>query len=562
MARHNEVATNRSQKVFGCQGEPAPNVAHFIHRLWAYITIGELLEARFQAHDATTCHLLAAKALNLSLEYNFVTPLTSLVMVQPKEASEEPRIQTFITDRPGTITPSSTSRHGLGAGTAQPTLVPKVSPKSRLVKPKFYLTSTTPASARKIPSSKELEPLDQKPSTLSNLTHPKAKISAQQDSGTLAQLTFRTKHASLVPSNSNALLLLKPSMPLHQDASTLLPMNSKTQASLLNPGPSQPKAGSMKQSTLLHSKPGVPSQPKLDGPSHPQPGILISQSLKSLSQTKPGVSTHQIIKYPPQTRASVPDSKTPNNLPYPEPRILLPKTSKIPSPLKPSVLLHQTPLSLLLSKTRIPTPNKPKIPLTPRSAKIRPPPPQSLSTLPSTISSPTSPSRTMTISVLGEPLPTPFHPTLPSLLPLGRLWHQHDLLLELQGTRQILRPSVSEVPTMGLPNSSGPMPEGSPPNLPVLPPSSALPEEVSLLLLPEELELLPELVVESKFVESLNTPTFYTFLTPDKDGEFHGEKAKSQEGSMNGECKELKVYKSYTYSCDPSCLFLDFEPAT
>lgn len=115
---------------------------------------------------------------------------------------------------------------------------------------------------------------------------------------------------------------------------------------------------------------------------------------------------------------------------------------------------------------------------------------------------------------------------------------------------------------MGLPNSSGPMPEGSPPNLPVLPPSSALPEEVSLLLLPEELELLPELVVESKFVESLNTPTFYTFLTPDKDGEFHGEKAKSQEGSMNGECKELKVYKSYTYSCDPSCLFLDFEPAT
>ena len=93
----------------------------------------------------------------------------------------------------------------------------------------------------------------------------------------------------------------------------------------------------------------------------------------------------------------------------------------------------------------------------------------------------------MTISVLGEPLPTLFHPTLPSLLPPGRLWHQHDLLPEPQCTRKILGPSVSGVPMMGLPNSSRSMPEGNPPNLPVLLPSSTLPEAVSLLLIPEEL---------------------------------------------------------------------------
>ena len=68
VAHHSEVATNSSQKVFGCPGEPAPNVAHFIRCLWADITFGELLEAHFQAHDASTHHLLATKVLNLSFE--------------------------------------------------------------------------------------------------------------------------------------------------------------------------------------------------------------------------------------------------------------------------------------------------------------------------------------------------------------------------------------------------------------------------------------------------------------------------------------------------------------
>lgn len=80
---------------------------------------------------------------------------------------------------------------------------------------------------------------------------------------------------------------------------------------------------------------------------------------------------------------------------------------------------------------------------------------------------------------------------------------------------------------MSLPNSSRPMPEGSSPNLPVLLPSSTLPEAVSLLIVPEELQLLSESMVESKFVESLNPPAFYTFLTPDKNGEYHGQEGKT-----------------------------------
>nr|XP_021527221.1 inter-alpha-trypsin inhibitor heavy chain H6 [Aotus nancymaae] len=506
VARHSEGATNNSQKAFGCPGEPDPNVAHFIRRLWAYVTIGELLDARFQARDTTTRHLLSAKVLNLSLEYNFVTPLTSLIMVQPKEASEETRRQISTTAGPNTMMPSSSSRHGLGVSTAQPALVPKaISPKSRPVKPKFYLSSTTTASTKKMLSSKELEPLGESPRTLSTPTYPKAKTPAQQDSGTLAQPSLRTKPTVPVPSNSGALLPPKPSTPSQQNPD-ILPMNSRTQVPTLKPGiPASPKASTVKHVTPLHSKPGAPS--------HPQLGAFTSQSPKGLPLSRPGVSTLQVPKYPPNTRPRVPAPKTRNNMPHPRPGIILSKTPKISLSLKLSAPPHQISTSIPLSKPETPSPHIPQTPLPPRPDRLRPPPTESLSTFPNTILSSTGPSNATITSVL-EPLPIPFAPTLPP----GRFWHQHDLLLGPQKTRQVLGPSMPGVPTMSLLNSSRPATEGSPPNLPILLPSSNLPEAISLLLLPEELVLLSESTVESKFVESLNPPAFYTFLTPDADG--------------------------------------------
>lgn len=82
---------------------------------------------------------------------------------------------------------------------------------------------------------------------------------------------------------------------------------------------------------------------------------------------------------------------------------------------------------------------------------------------------------------------------------------------------------MSGVPVRSVPNSS----EKAAPNLPVLLPSNSLPEAVSLLLLPEELKLLSGSMVESKFVESLNSPGFYIVLAPDEDGECHGQKVKT-----------------------------------
>ncbi|NXT44315.1 ITIH4 inhibitor, partial [Pelecanoides urinatrix] len=55
---------------------------NFIERLWAYLTIQQLLEKSISAHEEDK-KTLEAQALELSLRYSFVTPLTSMVVTKP-----------------------------------------------------------------------------------------------------------------------------------------------------------------------------------------------------------------------------------------------------------------------------------------------------------------------------------------------------------------------------------------------------------------------------------------------------------------------------------------------
>uniref|UniRef100_A0A3B4Z9T3 Inter-alpha-trypsin inhibitor heavy chain family member 6 n=1 Tax=Stegastes partitus TaxID=144197 RepID=A0A3B4Z9T3_9TELE len=82
---------NGSTDSLDCSGG-LEGISSFVHRLWAYFTIKELLLAKLNATDPATQRLLADKATNLSLKYNFVTPVTSLVVVKPDadEASQSP----------------------------------------------------------------------------------------------------------------------------------------------------------------------------------------------------------------------------------------------------------------------------------------------------------------------------------------------------------------------------------------------------------------------------------------------------------------------------------------
>ncbi|XP_078611702.1 inter-alpha-trypsin inhibitor heavy chain H4-like [Branchiostoma floridae x Branchiostoma japonicum] len=54
----------------------------FVERLWAYLTIKDLLKKERAATEEEQQNKLKERALNMSLEYNFVTPLTSMVVLQ------------------------------------------------------------------------------------------------------------------------------------------------------------------------------------------------------------------------------------------------------------------------------------------------------------------------------------------------------------------------------------------------------------------------------------------------------------------------------------------------
>uniref|UniRef100_A0A8C5ALP6 Inter-alpha-trypsin inhibitor heavy chain H3 n=1 Tax=Gadus morhua TaxID=8049 RepID=A0A8C5ALP6_GADMO len=90
-----EVFANGFEQDFQVQGEASVTdwdviypekdyiFGDFTERLWAYLTIQQLLETRFDG-PAEKKSNATAKALEMSLKYSFVTPLTSMVVTKPE----------------------------------------------------------------------------------------------------------------------------------------------------------------------------------------------------------------------------------------------------------------------------------------------------------------------------------------------------------------------------------------------------------------------------------------------------------------------------------------------
>ncbi|KAF1488145.1 Inter-alpha-trypsin inhibitor heavy chain H4, partial [Eudyptula minor novaehollandiae] len=74
-----EANVKEKEQVFQNQSYVFGN---FIERLWAYLTIQQLLEKSISAEEEDK-KTLEAQALELSLQYNFITPLTSMVVTKP-----------------------------------------------------------------------------------------------------------------------------------------------------------------------------------------------------------------------------------------------------------------------------------------------------------------------------------------------------------------------------------------------------------------------------------------------------------------------------------------------
>ncbi|KAM4022291.1 inter-alpha-trypsin inhibitor heavy chain H3-like isoform 2-T2 [Anomaloglossus baeobatrachus] len=83
------------QKEDSVSREQAYIFGDFIERLWAYLTIQQLLEKRVYAGPQEKENL-KAQALELSLKFKFVTPLTSMVVTKPEEEEKE---QTIVADK-------------------------------------------------------------------------------------------------------------------------------------------------------------------------------------------------------------------------------------------------------------------------------------------------------------------------------------------------------------------------------------------------------------------------------------------------------------------------------
>lgn len=123
-----EVVANVTELPPGCPQRPAALLGAFVRRLWAFVTIQELLRAQLAANSTAARRRLAAEATELSLLYHFVTPFTSLVVVTPGDGglTSPP---SFTTNGPagtadGAVTAAATARGEHGDHTVMENTVP------------------------------------------------------------------------------------------------------------------------------------------------------------------------------------------------------------------------------------------------------------------------------------------------------------------------------------------------------------------------------------------------------------------------------------------------------
>ncbi|KAM9444892.1 inter-alpha-trypsin inhibitor heavy chain H6 isoform 1-T1 [Clarias gariepinus] len=218
-----KLEVNETLASLGCTTE-LHRISNFVHRLWAYYTIKELLMAKLNSSDPLIQRLLGEKATNLSLKYNFVTPVTSLVVVKPD--IEEPN--------PTTVSTTTTTPKPVTTTTPIVTITPtQTSSTSKM-------TSTTEALIKKL--SKSLKP------SKTSITKPfrpdqplpRHPVNTPPDLNVAAPLPKRTTTSPRNASKATSAPLLSkaptvPTSTTRTDASTFIPLSSVSMPSVAEP---------------------------------------------------------------------------------------------------------------------------------------------------------------------------------------------------------------------------------------------------------------------------------------------------------------------------------------
>ncbi|XP_067243589.1 inter-alpha-trypsin inhibitor heavy chain H3 [Chanodichthys erythropterus] len=141
----------------------------FTERLWAYLTIQQLLD-KIETCSPEDKENATAEALDLSLRYNFVTPLTSMVVTKPQTEDEEMLVADKLTEEQR----EDTTELAVGASYSQ---------SSKLLKPSYlakskgqglkasYLVDGDPHFIIELPDQNDALcfNIDDKPGTIFNL---------------------------------------------------------------------------------------------------------------------------------------------------------------------------------------------------------------------------------------------------------------------------------------------------------------------------------------------------------------------------------------------------------
>lgn len=211
-----KLEVNETSASPGCTMEQH-GISNFVHRLWAYYTIKELLVAKLNSSDPLAQRLLAEKATNLSLKYNFVTPVTSLVVVKPD--IDEPD--------PTTVSTTTTTTKPVTATTASVITTPTQTPSTSKM-----------ASTADVLIKKPGKPLKPSKPSLTKPLQPDLPLSEYQAITSSPDKNVAPKRTTALPHNTSkttsAPILSKahtvPISIMRTEASTFLPINSTRKA--------------------------------------------------------------------------------------------------------------------------------------------------------------------------------------------------------------------------------------------------------------------------------------------------------------------------------------------
>ncbi|KAM4610635.1 inter-alpha-trypsin inhibitor heavy chain H6 [Polymixia lowei] len=276
-------------------------ISSFVHRLWAYFTIKELLLAKLNSTDPATQRLLADKATNLSLKYNFVTPVTSLVVVKP-DADEPSQGSTTVptTAKPTTSASTTTTTTTTVATTTAAT---KIAVTVAAKKPNLP-SNPRPNKTKPEPSSAKPPPPQPPPGHPINTPQPKKSTTVPTSAKTAAPPSIKKTTTTSSPSSVRTA-----PAPLSGKIPTPSPNSPKTA--------SVPPAGKISAPSLNSLKTAPPPAPGKT--STPQPNAV-----KTIPTLTPKTSAASMASATAPPLSSVPSPGKPLTLQPSLTRTLLP----------------------------------------------------------------------------------------------------------------------------------------------------------------------------------------------------------------------------------------------